>query len=50
MTVIHASSGGTFEIDGTCRVIYSTQGIREETVTGSITLKANESVVLRKVD
>ena len=47
--VLHSLSGETAELDGSWEIVYS--NIRETygTVSGSVEVGANESVVLRKV-
>lgn len=47
--VMHSVSGETPELDGTYEIVYSNVRATYGTVTGAISLSANESVVLRKV-
>ena len=49
-TVIHSVSGTTVTLDGTYEIVYSNLRDSGETVSGSISVKTNESVVLRKAD
>lgn len=48
LTVIHSLAGGTVEIEGGYDLIYSNIRSDYGRVSGSVTLSANESVVLRK--
>ena len=48
LTVIHSLIGGSFALDGEYDIIYSNVRADYGRVSGSISLKANESVVLRK--
>ena len=48
LTVIHSLAGGTVEIEGGYDLIYSNIRSDYGRVSGSLTLSANESVVLRK--
>ena len=49
-TVIHSVSGTTVTLDGTYEIVYSNLRDSGETVSESISVKTNESVVLRKAD
>ena len=49
-TVIHSISGTTVDLSGSYEVVYSNLREAGEKVSGSISVKTNESVVLRKAD
>ncbi len=47
---VHSLSEKTLELDGTYEIVYSNTRTDYETVSGTLTVAANESVVLKKVN
>ncbi len=49
LTVVHSVTGATVQLDGTWEIVFSSLRSPGGSVSGSVTVSANESVVLKKV-